>query len=332
MSDAGMPIVSDPGFRLVRACADEGIEVRVVPGPSAVTAALVVSGLPANRFVFEGFLPRKAGERRERLRALASEPRTVVLFESPLRLAALLRDLLAEFGDRRIAVARELTKLHEDVVRGPVSEVVSCARRHHDARRGRRRRRGCGGARGRRSSRSSSGRRSTSSSRGPGGVTPPGRWLANAVDRRTRSTRRSCGRGPMDPTELPAPPAGRGADGASPRAAPAAAARAAASSRRSLAADRRSAVCLDHPRRRHRARRVAAGISGCGSGARRSARARTPSSGGPRTASRTAGTRARRSGIRSTSGRCPRARSRTSARRSGVRATRRGCASSSRGS
>ncbi len=125
VSDAGMPIVSDPGFRLVRACADEGIEVRVVPGPSAVTAALVVSGLPANRFVFEGFLPRKAGERLERLRALAGEPRTVVLFESPLRLAALLRDLLAELGDRRIAVARELTKLHEDVVRGPISDVVS---------------------------------------------------------------------------------------------------------------------------------------------------------------------------------------------------------------
>ncbi len=125
VSDAGMPIVSDPGFRLVRRCADEGIEVRVVPGPSAVTAALVVSGLPANRFVFEGFLPRKAGERRERLRALASERRTSVLFESPVRLAALLRDILAELGDRRIAVARELTKLHEDVVRGPVSEVLA---------------------------------------------------------------------------------------------------------------------------------------------------------------------------------------------------------------
>jgi 16S rRNA (cytidine1402-2'-O)-methyltransferase len=125
VSDAGMPVVSDPGFRLVRRCAEEGIEVRVVPGPSAVTAALVVSGLPANRFVFEGFLPRKAGERSERLRALASEPRTVVVFESPVRLPALLRDLLAGLGDRRIAVARELTKLHEDVVRGTVSEVLA---------------------------------------------------------------------------------------------------------------------------------------------------------------------------------------------------------------
>ena len=125
VSDAGMPIVSDPGFHLVRRCADEGIEIRVVPGPSAVTAALVVSGLPANRFVFEGFLPRKAGERLERLRALASEPRTVVLFESPVRLAALLRDVRSELGDRRIAVARELTKLHEEVVRGTVSQILA---------------------------------------------------------------------------------------------------------------------------------------------------------------------------------------------------------------
>jgi 16S rRNA (cytidine1402-2'-O)-methyltransferase len=124
VSDAGMPGVSDPGFRLVRACADEGIDVRVVPGPSSVTAALVVSGLPADRWVFEGFLPRKKGERRERLRALATERRTIVLFESPLRLAALLGDLLEELGDRRVAVARELTKLHEEVLRGRASEVL----------------------------------------------------------------------------------------------------------------------------------------------------------------------------------------------------------------
>jgi 16S rRNA (cytidine1402-2'-O)-methyltransferase len=124
VSDAGMPAVSDPGFRLVRACADEGIDVRVVPGPSSVTAALVVSGLPADRWVFEGFLPRKKGERRERLRDLAAERRTVVLFESPLRLAALLRDVLEELGDRRVAVARELTKLHEEVLRGRISEVL----------------------------------------------------------------------------------------------------------------------------------------------------------------------------------------------------------------
>jgi 16S rRNA (cytidine1402-2'-O)-methyltransferase len=125
VSDAGMPGVSDPGYRLVRACADEGIDVRVVPGPSAVTAALVVSGLPFERFVFEGFLPRKAGERRARLRAMANDPRTVVLFESPLRLATLLRDVLVELGDRRVAVCRELTKLHEEVVRGRAAEVIA---------------------------------------------------------------------------------------------------------------------------------------------------------------------------------------------------------------
>jgi 16S rRNA (cytidine1402-2'-O)-methyltransferase len=125
VSDAGMPGVSDPGYRLIRACVDEGIDVRVVPGPSAVTAALVVSGLPTDRFVFEGFLPRKAGERRERLRAMARDPRTVVLFESPLRLATLLRDVLVELGDRRMAVCRELTKLHEEVVRGRTSEVLA---------------------------------------------------------------------------------------------------------------------------------------------------------------------------------------------------------------
>jgi 16S rRNA (cytidine1402-2'-O)-methyltransferase len=124
VTDAGMPVISDPGFRLVRACAEEGIDVRVVPGPSAVTAALAVSGLPSDRFVFEGFLPKRAGERRERLRSLASDPRTVVVFESPNRLIPLLRDVVGEFGDRRVAVARELTKLHEEVMRGLASEVL----------------------------------------------------------------------------------------------------------------------------------------------------------------------------------------------------------------
>jgi 16S rRNA (cytidine1402-2'-O)-methyltransferase len=124
VSDAGMPSVSDPGFRLVRACAEEGIDVTVVPGPSAVTAALAVSGLPTDRWVFEGFLPRREAERRARLRELADEPRTVVLFESPRRLVATLREVLEELGDRRVAVARELTKLHEEVVRGRLSEVL----------------------------------------------------------------------------------------------------------------------------------------------------------------------------------------------------------------
>jgi 16S rRNA (cytidine1402-2'-O)-methyltransferase len=125
VSDAGMPAVSDPGFRLLRAAVDAGVEISVVPGPSAVTAALVISGLPTDRWVFEGFLPRRPSERRERLRALAHDPRTVVLFESPLRVITLLRDVLVELGDRRAAVARELTKLHEEVVRGRISEVLA---------------------------------------------------------------------------------------------------------------------------------------------------------------------------------------------------------------
>jgi 16S rRNA (cytidine1402-2'-O)-methyltransferase len=124
VSDAGMPGVSDPGFRLVRACVEEGVGVRVVPGPSAVLSALVVSGLPADRFVYEGFLPRRAGERRRRLQELASEPRTIVLFESPRRVGAVLREAAQTLGDRRVAVARELTKLHEEVIRGTISEVL----------------------------------------------------------------------------------------------------------------------------------------------------------------------------------------------------------------
>jgi 16S rRNA (cytidine1402-2'-O)-methyltransferase len=124
VSDAGMPGLSDPGFRLVRACAEEGIEVRVVPGPSAAIAALVVSGLPTDRFAFEGFLPRRAGERRARLASLASEERTIVMFESPRRVEAMLEDLLHALGDRRVAVVRELTKLHEEVLRGTVSELA----------------------------------------------------------------------------------------------------------------------------------------------------------------------------------------------------------------
>ncbi len=130
VSDAGMPGISDPGFRLVRACAEEGIDVRVVPGPSAVVAAIVISGLPSDRWVFEGFLPRKVSERRARLRAMRHDPRTVVLFESPHRLATLFRDMLVELGDRRIALARELTKLHEQVVRGRVSEVLATLADH----------------------------------------------------------------------------------------------------------------------------------------------------------------------------------------------------------
>jgi 16S rRNA (cytidine1402-2'-O)-methyltransferase len=124
VSDAGMPGLSDPGFRLVRSCVGEGFEVQVVPGPSAVIAALAVSGLPPGRFVFEGFLPRKKGDRRRRLEELATEERTIVFFESPHRLEASVRDLLEMLGDRSVALARELTKLHEEVRRGPLSEIL----------------------------------------------------------------------------------------------------------------------------------------------------------------------------------------------------------------
>ena len=125
VTDGGTPAVSDPGYRLVRACIDAGVEVQVVPGPSAAIAALVVSGLPTDRFVFEGFLPKKQGERVRRLEALRHEPRTIVVFESPLRVQTLLRDVLVVIGDRDIAVVRELTKLHEEVMRGRVSQVLS---------------------------------------------------------------------------------------------------------------------------------------------------------------------------------------------------------------
>ncbi len=124
VSDAGMPGISDPGERLVRAVLDAGLEVDIVPGPTAMTTALVASGLPTERFVFEGFLPRKGRERAERLADIGSERRTVVLYESPRRVVATLADLAAVCGpDRRVAVARELTKMHQDIVRGDLDEV-----------------------------------------------------------------------------------------------------------------------------------------------------------------------------------------------------------------
>ncbi len=128
LTDAGMPSVSDPGYTLVRAAIDAGVEVTAVPGPSAVVTALAVSGLPVDRFCFEGFLPRKAGERRARLAGLADERRTMVFFESPHRLADALADCAAAFGEvREAAVCRELTKTHEEVRRGPLSELASWA-------------------------------------------------------------------------------------------------------------------------------------------------------------------------------------------------------------
>jgi len=125
VTDAGMPGISDPGERLARAVIDAGLVLEVVPGPSAVLHALVVSGLPAARFVFEGFLPRKGRERSERIAAIAREPRTVVLFESPHRAGATLRELADACGEARpAALARELTKLHEETLRDSLGALA----------------------------------------------------------------------------------------------------------------------------------------------------------------------------------------------------------------
>ena len=130
IADAGMPGVSDPGYRLVGAAAAAGIPVTVLPGPSAVTAALAVSGLPTDRFCFEGFPPRGAGPRQRRFAELAAEPRTMVFFESRRRVAATLGELAAAFGPDRQAVAcRELTKTHEEVARGTLAELAAWAGR-----------------------------------------------------------------------------------------------------------------------------------------------------------------------------------------------------------
>ena len=125
VSDAGMPTVSDPGFVLVRAAIEAGIEVTVIPGPSAVLAALAVSGLPTDRFSFEGFLPRKSGERRKLFQSLLLETRTMVFFESPHRIDDALKDALYVFGESRQAtVSRELTKKFEQTVRGTIPELL----------------------------------------------------------------------------------------------------------------------------------------------------------------------------------------------------------------
>jgi 16S rRNA (cytidine1402-2'-O)-methyltransferase len=128
VSDAGMPTVSDPGFHLVEAAVAAGVDVSVIPGPSAVVVALAVSGLATDRFTFEGFLPRKPGDRARVLAELADERRTMVFFESPNRLAESLRDVAVAFGSqRRVAVCRELTKLHEEVKRGTTAELAEWA-------------------------------------------------------------------------------------------------------------------------------------------------------------------------------------------------------------
>ncbi|HEX2498373.1 MAG TPA: 16S rRNA (cytidine(1402)-2'-O)-methyltransferase, partial [Actinomycetes bacterium] len=128
VTDAGMPAVSDPGYRLVRAAIDAGIQVSAVPGPSAVLTALAVSGLPVDRFCFEGFLPRKVGERAAVLRALAAEPRTMVFFEAPHRLTGTLAAMATAFGaERSAAVCRELTKTYEEVRRGELAALADWA-------------------------------------------------------------------------------------------------------------------------------------------------------------------------------------------------------------
>jgi 16S rRNA (cytidine1402-2'-O)-methyltransferase len=128
VTDAGMPVVSDPGYRIVAAAVAEGLAVTCLPGPSAVTTALVLSGLPAERFCFEGFAPRRPGERRRWLATLRAEPRAVVFFESPHRLAETLAAAVEELGgDRAGAVCRELTKTHEEVRRGPLSALAAWA-------------------------------------------------------------------------------------------------------------------------------------------------------------------------------------------------------------
>jgi 16S rRNA (cytidine1402-2'-O)-methyltransferase len=129
VSDAGTPGISDPGYRLLAACAAADVRIEVVPGPSAAMAALIASGLPTDRVAFEGFLPRKGGPRRERLAQLATEPRTMVLFVSPHRVADDLGDLAAALGeDRPAALARELTKLHEEVRRARLGALSAASR------------------------------------------------------------------------------------------------------------------------------------------------------------------------------------------------------------
>ncbi|MGH2773566.1 MAG: 16S rRNA (cytidine(1402)-2'-O)-methyltransferase [Actinomycetota bacterium] len=123
VSDGGMPGISDPGFRIISACIEQGFDLEVIPGPSAVISALVLSGLPTARFCFEGFLPRKAGELRRRLQDLKAETRTMVFFESPRRVHEMLAALEEVLGDRRVALAREMTKLNEENLRGAISSV-----------------------------------------------------------------------------------------------------------------------------------------------------------------------------------------------------------------
>lgn len=125
VSDSGTPGVSDPGYWVVKASVDQGIKVEVIPGPAAAITALVASGLPTDRFVFEGFLPKKPGKKSKRLNQLKSEERTVIIYESPFRIVKTLEDVLTVMGDRPVAVCRELTKKFEEVIRGKAGDVLN---------------------------------------------------------------------------------------------------------------------------------------------------------------------------------------------------------------
>lgn len=122
ISDAGTPLISDPGFYLVRAAVQQGLDVVPVPGASAMLAGLVAAGLPSDRFTFEGFLPRKKG-RQTRFKILAEDPRTIILYESPHRIIKTLKDIAEHMGDRQVVIAREITKRYEEFIRGTVSEI-----------------------------------------------------------------------------------------------------------------------------------------------------------------------------------------------------------------
>lgn len=124
VSNAGTPLISDPGYELVNLCVDSNIPVKVIPGASAITSAIALAGLPSDKFIFEGFLPKKPSKRRKRFQEIALDTRTIVIYESPYRILKTLSELRDILGDRRIALAREITKFYEEVIRGDIEDVI----------------------------------------------------------------------------------------------------------------------------------------------------------------------------------------------------------------